>query len=530
MHGWDFTSRWITLGGFALIMAIACFQLSGHTPLPAEAPVDAFSAQRANATLRRLLGPDQRPHPVGSAANDDVRQRLIGELESIGLEPEQQSVVVKGIPIVNVLARVTDAQVHGRPLLLVTHYDSAPRAAGAGDSGSGIVALLETARALRQIAEPSRHPIYLLFTDGEEAGLLGAQGFAREHPLLEEQPMVLNFDARGTSGASLMYETPINNLRLIRQIAPFLPRPTLTSSAFVTVYRRMPNGTDFTIFLQRGCLGLNFAFIGDVRNYHQSTDRLELLDLRSLQHHGDNALAMTRMLTAIDWDDLQSDEDAVFGDLMGLVVLAYPQSSALRWSLVPLLLMLCRAWNRKRDRCFWLQGGRSLLAILASVATVVVLGIAVSFAFRTLTVAIPWDQFSMACFVAYGAMALTITQAIASRVLGPVSDEDCGIWIWWWFSIAGIAMAGLVPGASHYFLWPALAGGVWGLMPLSARARNLAAAWSAGIVLIPTVMLLNMAIRASAPQVLLPLHALAMIPLYPLFLRRSPRPAPERGA
>ena len=173
---------------------------------------------------------------------------------------------------------------------------------------------------------------------------------------------------------------------------------------------------------------------------------------------------------------------------------------------------------------------RSLLAILASVATVVVLGIAVSFAFRTLTVAIPWDQFSMACFVAYGAMALTITQAIASRVLGPVSDENCGIWIWWWFSIAGIAMAGLVPGASHYFLWPALAGGVWGLMPLSARARNLAAAWSAGIVLIPTVLLLNMAIRASAPQVLLPLHGLALIPLYPLFVQGSPRAQQRRAA
>ncbi|MFM2094808.1 MAG: hypothetical protein RIS70_1932, partial [Planctomycetota bacterium] len=441
MNRSDRPVRWITLVGLALIFLLACHRLSGHPPQSERAPAAQFSAVRAMTILRRILGDEQLPHPVGSPTNEAVRTRLIAELESFGLEPEQQPVVVKGIPVVNVLARLTDASITGRPLLLVTHYDSAPRAPGAGDSGSGVAALLETARALLHAPERHQHPIYLLFTDGEEAGLLGAQGFVREHPLLNQLPMVLNFDARGSSGASLMYETPSNNLRLVQQVVKHLPRPVITSSAFVAVYRRMPNGSDFTIFLQRGCSGLNFAFIGDVRNYHQPSDRMETLDLRSLQHHGDNALATARSLSTIEWNSLDAEEDAVFGDILGMFILVYPQSWALVLSLIPLVLIGFRGWKRWGDPVFRRQGMRSLLAILGGVSTLLALGMAIAFAFRTLTIAVPWDQYSVACFVAYWAVAITLSHAIASRFLTPISDEDIGHWCWFWFAMGGVIMA-----------------------------------------------------------------------------------------
>lgn len=530
MNRSDRPVRWITLGGLALIFLLACHRLSGHAPQAEQAPATQFSASRAMTILRRILGDEQLPHPVGSSANEAVRTRLIAELESLGLEPEQQPVVVKGIPVVNVLTRLTNASLTGRPLLLVTHYDSAPRAPGAGDSGSGVAALLETARALLHAPEQHQHPIYLLFTDGEEAGLLGAQGFVREHPLGKQQPMVLNFDARGTSGASLMYETPLKNLRLVQQVVQHLPRPVITSSAFVAVYRRMPNGSDFTIFLQHGCPGLNFAFIGDVRNYHQPGDRMEALDLRSLQHHGDNALAMARYLSTIEWDSLDAEEDAVFGDVLGMFILAYPQSWALALSLIPLTLIGFRGGRRWIDPVFWRQGMRSLLAILGSVSTLLAFGVAIAFAFRTLTIAVPWDQYSVACFVAYWAVAITISHAIVSRWLALMSGEDIGHWCWFWFAMGGVIMAWAVPGASLYFLWPATAAGICGLLPMSAPLRNAVAVFAAGVILIPTMMLLDTAIRAVAPQVLLPLHGMALIPLYPLFAQKSPRARQRHAA
>ena len=47
----------------------------------------------------------------------------------------------------------------------------------------------------------------LLFTEGEEAGLLGAQAFASENPLAKNIALAINIEARGTTGQSLMFQT-----------------------------------------------------------------------------------------------------------------------------------------------------------------------------------------------------------------------------------------------------------------------------------------------------------------------------------
>lgn len=81
-----------------------------------------------------------------------------------------------------------------------------PAGPGASDDGAAVATVLEIARILA--ARPaSRHPVVLLITDGEEAGLLGAFLFVREHPLAKQVRAAVNLDARGTSGPSLMFET-----------------------------------------------------------------------------------------------------------------------------------------------------------------------------------------------------------------------------------------------------------------------------------------------------------------------------------
>jgi hypothetical protein len=41
---------------------------------------------------------------------------------------------------------------------------------------------------------------------------------------------------------------------------------------------------------------LNFAFIGNWEAYHTPLDNPQLIDRRSLQHHGENGLALARRL------------------------------------------------------------------------------------------------------------------------------------------------------------------------------------------------------------------------------------------
>ncbi|MFQ5350671.1 MAG: M28 family peptidase, partial [Thermoanaerobaculia bacterium] len=131
--------------------------------------------------------------------------------------------------------------------------------------------------------------------DGEELGLLGALGFAAEHPWMEEVVWVLNFEARGSRGPVAMFETGHGDLDLVRAFADAAPHP-LASSLSAEVYARMLNDTDFTAFRSHGLSGLNFAFLGGLDAYHTALDTAERLDPASLQHAGANAVALIRKL------------------------------------------------------------------------------------------------------------------------------------------------------------------------------------------------------------------------------------------
>jgi hypothetical protein len=113
-------------------------------------------------------------------------------------------------------------------------------------------------------------------------GLNGARNFVEDrtsaHSLLGRDPLVLNFDARGSAGPALMYETSGWNYELMRHVLSALPRPVFTASSYVTVYNRLPNATDFTVFKRHGWEGLNFAFTGSPPTYHTAEDTLANLD------------------------------------------------------------------------------------------------------------------------------------------------------------------------------------------------------------------------------------------------------------
>ena len=93
-----------------------------------------------------------------------------------------------------------------KALMLCAHYDSVPTGPGASDNAAGVAVVLETLRALKA-GPPLERDVIALFPDGEENGFHGSRLFVDEHPWAKDVSVVLNFDARGNSGPSIMFET-----------------------------------------------------------------------------------------------------------------------------------------------------------------------------------------------------------------------------------------------------------------------------------------------------------------------------------
>ena len=239
----------------------------------------------------------ERPHPSGSADHARVREYLLAQLRMLALEPEVQATTAVGTRtptaahVKNVLARLPGRVPGGKALLIVTHYDGVPASPAAGDDGAGSAALLETLRALRTGA-PLEQDVIALFTDAEESGLLGAAAFVREHHWAKDVAMTTNFEARGTEGRSMMFETGAGNLDAVRVLSTL--DDVTAGSLSVTVYRMLPNDTDLSELSLLGTPALNFAFIGGVERYHTEHDDVAHLDEGSVQHHGAQMLALAR--------------------------------------------------------------------------------------------------------------------------------------------------------------------------------------------------------------------------------------------
>ena len=340
---------WVTL---AVLLALATFTQWMYTPpapLPADAAPQLFSAQRAAGALRELVG-DGIPHPLASAADARIRAQLVARLNALGYATELQSGWVCDTALacgwaVNVIARLEGTDPASGAVLLASHYDSVPAGPGAGDDGVGVASLLEIARVLKQQPAP-RHPIILLIDEGEEVALLGAKLFVDAHPAARTVRAVVNLDARGDSGPSLMFETGAATDWTMSLFARAVARP-MSNSLYYFIYTLLPNDTDFTIFKAAGFEGLNFALIGNVERYHTPQDNFGNLDLRSLQHQGQNALAGVQALATADLARLPKD-GAVFFDVFGRTLVHWPAAWSALLGIVLAAALLGALWVVRR--------------------------------------------------------------------------------------------------------------------------------------------------------------------------------------
>jgi len=327
--------RLISAAIVLILLGVGLLQL--RPPSCAENPgLTEFSCERAMAHVQAIAAV---PHPADSAANAAAREYLLDQMRQLGLSPREQvsrAATQDWLHTMHNLIGRLPGTTAGPALMLACHYDSVPYGPGAGDDGAAVGALLEVVRAIRA-GPPLRNELILLITDGEELGLFGARGLVQDDPLLKDVGLVLNFDARGTSGTSQLFETSPGNEDLVRVFASAAPAPTGTSLAY-DIYKRMPNDTDFTIFKRAGLRGLNFAFIDNYVYYHTPQDTVANLDRRTLNQIGGYALALTRAFGNADLAAIQNRKtsDAIFFNLIGGSMVVYPMS----W-IWPITIVLC---------------------------------------------------------------------------------------------------------------------------------------------------------------------------------------------
>jgi len=354
----------------------------------------------------------------------------------------------------------------GQPaILLVSHYDSVPAGPGAADCASGVATLLETVRAARARG-PLRNDVAVLLTDGGENGLLGARAFIADHPeLWREVRVVLNLEARGNRGPVTMFETSPGARRLIARLGGSCSYPVAFSFSR-EIYRRLPNDTDFTVFLEAGRAGMNFAFVGGLEYYHTARDTPENLSLHTLQHYGSYLLPLTvafGQAAPAELDGLQDAGEGTYFPLWRGVLVHYPQTlaSVLAW-LAPALLGIA-VWRHRRS----LRRGRVLGSLGVAVLSLLlaaglgILGLALltraysTQGFGPFVVGLPFEQ---GYAVMLAGLAGLLTVGLNLWLLRRLSPEErlLGALVPW--LVLTLVAARLVPGAAYVFLWPTLLG------------------------------------------------------------------------
>lgn len=492
--------------------------------------------------VREVVG-DGVPRVVGSTAAAAGRDRIAARMGALGLDVERQAVRIErragAVELENLVARMpgrargagqthdagSAAAGHPRGALgaigVVAHSDSAPGSPGASDDGAGVAAVLAVARALRE--RPAAHDVVLLVTDGEERGLLGAQAFMAQHRWAGELRAVVNLDARGASGSANIFETGPETAWCAGVVSRHVSAPRAQSLA-AEVYRRMPNGTDFTVFLGHGVTGFNVAFIGDAAAYHAPEDTFERQSAATREHMARTALELVRGIDA----ELPADGApippgrAAYGDLAGLFFVCWPEA----WC-VPMaagsaaVLLATGAWRAGARR------RRAAVAVAAALAVLAASG-AVGWALGAIAsragLAVPASGARMVAFAGLG-WAGALAAVFGARAVLHVRGAGpwpafVGAWAPW--MAVAVAASVAVPAASPMLLVPVIVAALGAVVSAASRRGPAMAAWAGyaaalacwaplePLLLDALGMTSGLAVGLRAGLVLLPLMALGL--------------------
>lgn len=321
---------------------------------PSKANYDDNTKVNVKNQMNHIKEIAKEPHSIfDDKAHDEVRDYLLGELKELGLEPKTykyEDVYVERTETNEDIENIY-AEIKGKNdsyIMLVTHYDSSRAkkeryaeedgSLGAADAGYGLSTILETIRAIKENNVAMNNGIKILITDGEEYGLIGAKEAVKEKEIFEDVNYLINLEARGTKGPAIMFETSPDNSKIIDLYAN--SEKPFSYSITPEIYRLLPNGTDFTVFLQNNIPGINISVLDGLENYHTPNDSMLSLNEKSMQHYGDQVLPIvTEFVSNEEYataDAISSKDDSIFF-IIGNVFVKY--SKFVNYGLLAIILV-----------------------------------------------------------------------------------------------------------------------------------------------------------------------------------------------
>lgn len=529
----------------AFLVFLILFVIYEQAPpraVPADASATSYSSGRAMKHLQVIT---QSPRPLGSAGHAAARDYILKELAAAGLQPQvQETSVVRprsggdalAAVVRNVVAKLKGTG-GGKALLLAGHYDTVPNALGASDDGASVATMLETLRALKA-GPPLSNDVIFLFTDGEELGLLGAKAFVDEHPWAKDVGLVLNFEARGTGGPVMMFETSEGNAWLVGEFAKAAPSPVANSLSH-EIYKLLPNDTDLTEFKGARLSGLNFAYLEGVPRYHTQADNVANLDEGSLQHQGSYALALARHFGNVKLEP-PGGGNAVYFDLFGTTLLHYPAGWVLPLAVLVLILFLVVAVLGLRRGRLTVKGSVAgfllfLLNLLAAPAAVYLIWLLITTVQLRVGRSLADDYYrDKLYFAGFVLLAVAVTAALYNLYRRKVSTENMSVGALLWWTILLLLTSVLLPGGSYLLAWPllfTLLGLAYTFVAKEGEADSplklvvlLLCATPAVVLFVPAIYMIFVALGLGEVALVIPLVVLLCGLLIPHFaLASSPR-------
>jgi hypothetical protein len=243
-----------------------------------------------------------------------------------------------------------------------------------------------------------------------------------------------------------MFETSRPNAAPIRIFDTAVEHP-VANSLSTDVYRLMPNYTDVNSFAERGWLTLNLAPIGNETRYHSPGDDVAALDSATLQHMGDQTLALTKELAG--GAPKSSNGDRIFMDVTGRTLITLPLivgAGLLMGLLIGFALLS-------------LRGGNMMRGLTIAVGTFLGSGVLAWIALALIGVVRPgmfWRAEPIWTHLATYASTILVAILFLTTVGRPTDVRQLRTSFWLMFLVIGGMIGLFAPGGIIFFIFPPL--------------------------------------------------------------------------
>jgi peptidase M28-like protein len=337
----------------AIVLAVVAAGCTRATTVSGRGPLEGRATEAvgvAEADVRRLLGAlaDDSMEGRGTATRGSARAAafIASELRRYGVQPAGDSGFFQRVPVafasggrrlvllpslasrdsvpvaarpnaVNVVGVVagSDPALRDQVVLIDAHYDHLGiRSGQAGDSiyngadddASGVVAVMEIARALARAPAPKR-TVVIAATTGEEVGLLGTRWYI-QHPVRPLEATVANLEIEmigrpdslaGGSGRGWLTGFARSTMGDLFSSAglPIVADPRLDQDFFMR--------SDNIAFAERGIVAHTLSSFNLHNDYHQPSDDVAHVDFAHMTRLVEVAVRAARLLadspTKLEW-------------------------------------------------------------------------------------------------------------------------------------------------------------------------------------------------------------------------------------